>query len=142
MDPRTMWSQVSHRTTTGATTAAGLWHCWSWQDSSRGARQRCAVRSSKGSRMRRSHASQKYQTEHAKVGEAIADQCVDGRDATRGEARQKDGFIGCERIRGRQHVSLMIHRLRQPITAGSQEGHPVLDGAYTSELCVRAAGRF
>ena len=46
--------------------------------------------------MQHSHASQKYQTEHAQVGEAIADQCVDGRDATRGEARQKDGFIGCE----------------------------------------------
>ena len=55
--------------------------------------------------MRHSHASQKYQTEHAQVGEAIADQCVDGRDATRGEARQKDGFIGCERIRGRQQMS-------------------------------------
>src|SRR6266566_9510698 len=106
-----MCFQVSHWTTTGATTAAELWHCWSWQDSSRGARQRCAVRSSKRSRMRHSHASQKYQTEHAQVGEAIADQCVNGRDAMRGDAGEKDGLVGCERIRGRQHVSLMIHRL-------------------------------
>jgi hypothetical protein len=51
--------------------------------------ERCTVE--RGSTMEYSHGSQDGQGEHAQVGEAIPDECVDGRNTMRGNAGEKEG---------------------------------------------------